>query len=259
MVKFLQQLGRISIDTAANLGCMTKFFFIVLSRFPRKLSHIKLVIEQTYFIGVLSLIIIIKSGAFIGMVVALQGFHTLQSFGAQSELSRLVALSVFRELGPVVTALLFAGRAGSAITAEIGLMQVTDQLASMEVMSVDPLSYVAFPRLIAAIISVPLLTILFNGIAIYAGYLVGVFWLGIDGGTFLSVMKSGVDFDFDVMQGITKSLVFGVVVALISVYQGFYTSRSASGLGHATTRTVVYSSVAILGLDFLLTSFMLGS
>ena len=214
--------------------------------------------EEIQQSSVLSLIIILISGAFIGMVVALQGHHTLQEFGAQSELSKLISLSVYRELGPVVSSLLFAGRAGSAITAEVGLMKVTEQIASMEVMAVDPISYVLFPRFLAGLISLPLLNILFCAIAIYSGFLVSTVWLGIDGGTFLSVMKSGVDFHDDVMQGVIKSFIFAIVTMVIALYQGFYTRKSSTGLGVATTRTVVYSSVAILGLDFILTAFLLG-
>ncbi|MBT4885295.1 MAG: lipid asymmetry maintenance ABC transporter permease subunit MlaE [Legionellales bacterium] len=258
MLKYIQMLGHIVLKLIEHTGVAFQFLFRIIFRFPRKLNHWYGVVEQIYFLGVLSLVVIVISGAFIGMVVALQGYHTLSEFGAQSELSRLIALSVFRELGPVVTALLFAGRAGSALTAEVGLMKIADQLTSMEVMAVDPVSYIAFPRFIAGIIVMPLLTILFCATAIYAGYLVSVFWLGIDGGTFLSVMKSGVDFNVDVMQGIKKSFIFGFVASFIAIYQGFYTNNSASGLGKAATKTVVISSIAILGLDFILTAFMLG-
>ncbi|MBT4804531.1 MAG: lipid asymmetry maintenance ABC transporter permease subunit MlaE [Legionellales bacterium] len=258
MLKCIQNLGHSALMLAENTGVSFKFLCKIIFKFPRKLNHWYAVIEQIYFLGVLSLVIILISGAFIGMVVALQGYHTLSEFGAQSELSKLIALSVFRELGPVVTALLFAGRAGSALTAEVGLMKVGDQLTSMEVMAVDPISYVAFPRFVAGIITMPLLAILFCATAIYAGYLVSVFWLGIDSGTFLSVMKSGVDFNVDVMQGIKKSFIFGVVASFIAIYQGFHTDNTASGLGRAATKTVVFSSIAILGLDFILTAFMLG-
>lgn len=259
MFDSVAKIGANTLTVIGRIGIACCFLLKMLMRLPRKWWHWYTIVEQMYFLGVLSLVIIIISGAFIGMVVALQGFHTLSDFGAQSELSRLIALSVFRELGPVVTALLFAGRAGSALTAEVGLMKTDNQLTSMEVMAVDPLSYVGFPRLIAGIIVVPLLTILFSAMAIYAGYWVSVAWLGIDGGTFLSVMKVGVDFHDDVMQGIIKSIIFGLVVVCIAIYQGFYTQQSASGLGRAATKTVVFSSIAILGLDFLLTAFMLGA
>lgn len=258
MLKFLSQFGHTIISLVVRFGESLLFLFKVLRNIPLKRSYWGQIIYQIYFVGVFSLVIIIVSGAFIGMVVALQGFHILKSFGAESQLSQLIALSVFRELGPVVGALLFAGRAGSALTAEIGLMQVTEQLTAMDVMAVNPLRYVAFPRLIAGIIAMPLLEIIFCGVAIYGGYCVSVYWLGIDSGTFMSVMKSGVSFNHDVVQGIVKSFVFGFVVSWVAIYHGFYTDNSSSSIGKATTKTVVHSSLAILALDFMLTAFMLG-
>lgn len=259
MLDKIISIGSKTRNFVQSLGLGLQLMFLIVTSVPTKARHWYFVIEQIFFIGVLSLIIIIISGAFIGMVVALQGNYTLQEFGAQSELSRLISLSVYRELGPVVSALLFAGRAGSALTAEVGLMRVTEQIASMEVMGVDPVKYILFPRFLAGIISLPLLNILFCATAIYSGFLVSTLWLGIDGGTFLSVMKSGVDFYKDVMQGVIKSIIFSFVTILISLYQGFYTQGGATGLGVATTRTVVYSSLAILGGDFIVTSFLLGS
>jgi phospholipid/cholesterol/gamma-HCH transport system permease protein len=192
------------------------------------------------------------------MVIALQGYNTLNDFGASTALGQLVALSILRELGPVVAALLFAGRACSAITAEIGLMKATEQLSSMEMMGVDSLGYVVAPRFWAGVISLPLLTMIFEAIAIWGGYLVGVKLLGVDSGTFWSNMQSGVHFYDDVIKGLYKNLAFGVVAMWIAVYQGNNCVPTAEGIGRATTRTVVYASVAILGLDFILTAMMMG-
>ena len=192
------------------------------------------------------------------MVVALQGYNTLRKFGAEQELGQLVALSVVRELGPVVTALLFAGRAGSALTAEIGLMRATEQIGGMEMMAVDPMWRVVAPRLWAGLIAMPVLAILFNVVAIMGGHLVGVDWLGVDDGAFWSNMQAAVDFQDDIVNGIIKSVVFGFVITWVSVYQGFYSPPNAAGISQATTRTVVYSSLLILALDFVLTSLMMG-
>ena len=194
---------------------------------------------------------------FIGMVVALQGYNTLQKFGAEQELGQLLALSVVRELGPVVSALLFAGRAGSALTAELGLMRATEQLSSMEMMAVDPLWKIVSPRFWAGFISLPLLTILFNLTAIYGGQLVGVNWLGVDAGSFWTNMQTAVDFRIDILNGVIKSVVFGVVVTWIAVYQGFYSDPNAAGISRETTKTVVFSSLMILELDFVLTAMMM--
>jgi phospholipid/cholesterol/gamma-HCH transport system permease protein len=218
----------------------------------------ELITYEIYQVGVLSLVIILLSAMFIGMVLALQGYHTLHKFGAETEVGQLLALSVTRELGPVVTALLFAGRAGSALTAEIGLMQATNQLSCMKMMAVDPLWRVISPRFWAGFISLPLLTILFNLIAIYGGHWVAVDWLGVSNGTFWNNMQSSVDFRIDVVNGIIKSVVFAVIITWIAVYQGYYTEPNAAGIGRATTRTVVYSSLMVLALDFILTSMMIG-
>lgn len=254
---FLQQLGSSGIRFCRHLGTSGLFLLRVLMRRTEISKDFPLLVEQIYFVGVLSVIIIIVSGLFIGMVVALQGYNTLQRFGAQAQLGQLVALSVVRELGPVVSALLFIGRACSALTAEIGLMQATEQLASMEMMAVDPLRRVIFPRLWAGFIVVPILAIIFNAVAIYGAYLLGVLWLGIDSGTFWSNMQASVDFRIDVVNGIIKSIVFGFVAVWIAVYQGYYATPTAEGISRAATRTVVYASVLILGLDFVLTAMML--
>lgn len=213
---------------------------------------------QIYFVGALSCLIIVVSGLFIGMVVGLQGYNTLQKFGASSQLGQLLALSVARELGPVISALLFAGRAGSALTAEIGLMKATEQLSSMDMMGVDPMGRVVYPRFLAGCITLPLLSLIFSAVAIYGGYLVGVAWLGVDAGSFWSNMQAAVDFRVDVLSGIYKSIVFAFVVTWIAVYQGFSCVPTAAGISEATTKTVVYASLAVLGFDFLLTAMMIG-
>ena len=211
-----------------------------------------------HFVGVLSCIIIVVSALFIGMVVGLQGYNTLQKFGASSQLGQLLALSIARELGPVVSALLFAGRAGSALTAEIGLMKATEQLASMDMMGVDPLGRIVYPRFLAGLVSLPVLALIFSAVAIYGGYFVGVDWLGVDAGSFWSNMQSAVNFKIDVLSGIIKSIVFAFVVVWIAVYQGFCSVPTAAGISVAATRTVVYSSLAVLGLDFIMTAIMIG-
>lgn len=259
MLNFVSKLGVFAIAAVARLGGAILFGGRILTKVPRKKYKWHFIVDQLFFIGVKSLLIIIISGAFIGMVVAMQGYHTLHKFGAQSQLSQLIALSVFRELGPVVTALLYAGRAGSAITAEIGLMKVTEQVDAMEAMAVDPYSYIAFPRIIAGILSVPMLTMIFCAAAIIASYGVSVCWLGIDGGMFMATMKANVDLCKDIMQGMEKSFVFGLCVTTIAIYQGFYAKKVAQGLGDAATKTVVISSLTILALDFILTALLLES
>lgn len=251
-------LGHWGIDVIRQLGKAGILLFRAIFRLPNIKKGFPLVVRQVYAEGVLSLLIIIVSSLFIGMVVALQGYHILSKFAAAQELGPLVALSVARELGPVVTALLFAGRAGSAVTAEIGLMKATEQLSSMEMMAVDPVRYVISPRLWGGFISMPLLTLVFNAMAIYGAYLVGVKWLGVDAGAFWSNMQTAVSFRLDVVNGIIKSIVFGLVITWIAVYQGYDSQPTSAGIANATTRTVVYSSLAILGLDFVLTAMMIG-
>ena len=214
--------------------------------------------SQLYFVGVLSCLIIVVSALFIGMVVGLQGYNTLEKFGASSQLGQLLALSIARELGPVISALLFAGRAGSAITAEIGLMKATEQLASMDMMGVDPLGRIIYPRFLAGLIALPLLSLIFSAVAIYGGYFIGVQWLGVDAGSFWSNMQAAVNFRIDILSGIIKSVVFAFAVIWIAVFQGFTCVATAEGISQATTKTVVYSSLAVLGFDFLLTAMMIG-
>jgi phospholipid/cholesterol/gamma-HCH transport system permease protein len=199
---------------------------------------------------------VLMSGLFIGMVLALQGYETLVRFGATEAMGVLVALSLVRELGPVVAGLLFASRAGSAITAEIGLMKTTEQLAAMEVMAVDPVARVVAPRFWAGVISLPLLAALFSTLGIYGGYLVGVKLIGIDGGAFWGQMQAAVDWRYDVINGVIKSVVFAIAVSLIAVFEGYDATPTAEGVSAATTRTVVTSALVILALDFVLTVFM---
>ena len=258
MINQLAALGRWGIDTLRHLGKSGLLLSQVVFRLPNFKKGFPLTLQQIYAEGVMSLVIIIVSGLFIGMVVALQGYHTLVKFGAVQQLGPLVALSVTRELGPVVTALLFAGRACSAVTAEIGLMKATEQLSSMEMMAVNPVHRVISPRVWGGFISMPILTIVFDLVAIYGAYLVGVKWLGLDAGAFWSNMQSSVDFHSDIVKGIIKSIVFGLVVIWIAVYQGYDAEPTSAGIAGATTRTVVYSSLAILGLDFVLTAMMIG-
>lgn len=258
MMSYIQSLGRYGIQMLQEYGKAGLLLYRVLFHTPNVRKGFPLVVQQIYAEGVLSLLIILVSGLFIGMVVALQGYHTLAKFGATQELGPLVALSVARELGPVVTALLFAGRAGSALTAEIGLMKATEQLSSMEMMAVDPIRRVISPRLWGGFISLPLLTIIFNIVAVFGAYLVGVQWLGLDAGSFWSNMQASVEFHADVVNGLLKSIVFGLAVTWISVYQGYDAVPTSAGIANATTRSVVYSSLAVLGLDFILTAMMIG-
>lgn len=257
-VKRLELLGRAGLLFLADIGRATLILFHALVGKPDWMAGFGRLVQQLYSVGVLSLIIIVLSGLFIGMVLALQGYTILVKFGAEHALGQLIALSLVRELGPVVGALLFAGRAGSALTAEIGLMKTTEQLSSMEMMGIDPLRRVIAPRFWAGQISMPLLALIFNCVAILGGYTVGVEWLGVDTGAFWANMQSAVDFYADVTNGIIKSIVFGSVITWIALYQGIECTPTSEGIGRATTRTVVYSSLAILGLDFFLTAVMFG-
>jgi phospholipid/cholesterol/gamma-HCH transport system permease protein len=258
MLNAVATIGQWGMEHLRQLGKAGLLFFNILFYTPNIRKGMPLVLQQIYAEGVLSLVIIIVASLFIGMVLALQGYHTLAKFGASQELGPLVALSVARELGPVVTAILFAGRAGSAITAEIGLMKATEQLSSMEMMAVDPLRRVISPRFWGGFISMPLLTLIFNATAIYGAYLVGVKWLGVDAGVFWSNMQSSVDFHADIFNGILKSIVFGMAVTWIALFQGYFAVPTSAGIASATTRSVVYASLAVLSLDFVLTAMMIG-
>ncbi len=258
MIEAIQLLGKNGILFVKNSGSSFLFLLHTLIAKPRLSKSFWLLLPQLYHVGVLSIVIIVISGLFIGMVLGLQGYTILVRFGADNALGQMIALSVVREIGPVLSALLFAGRAGSALTAEVGLMKTTEQLASMELLGVDPLRRIIAPRFWAGQISMPLLTMIFSAVAIYGGYMVGVEWLGVDEGAYWSNMQNAVNFREDILNGIIKSVVFGTVVTWIALYQGYVCSPSSEGIGQATTRTVVLSSLAILGLDFLLTAIMFG-
>ncbi|HEX9625409.1 MAG TPA: lipid asymmetry maintenance ABC transporter permease subunit MlaE [Acidiferrobacterales bacterium] len=253
-----QELGRRTLLSVERLGRASVFLSDVLAGSWHLLARPSLVVQQVYAVGVLTLVIILVSGLFVGMVLALQGYNTLVDFGAESSLGLVVALSLTRELGPVVTALLFAGRAGSALTAEIGLMKATEQLAGMEMMAVNPLTRVVAPRLFAGIIAMPLLAALFTMVGVFGGHFVAVGQVGVDAGVFWSQMQNGVDFYDDVLNGVLKSVVFGVVVTWIAVFEGYDAVPTSEGVSRATTRTVVTSSLAVLGLDFVMTALTLG-
>ena len=258
MLSYVKALGHQGIENLRQFGQAGILLFRSIVRIPQFRKGFPLVVQQIYSEGVLSLLIIVVSALFIGMVLALQGYHTLVKFGASQELGPLVALSVTRELGPVVTAILFAGRAGSAVTAEIALMKATEQLSSMEMMAVDPLQRVIAPRFWGGLISMPLLTLIFNMVAVYGAYLVGVQWLDLDSGVFWSNMQASVEFRVDILNGIIKALAFGGVVSWIAVNQGYHAASTSAGIASATTRTVVHSALAVLGLDFVLTTMMIG-
>lgn len=252
----IRSIGATTIDSVLRLGYATRFIARTIASSGASFRRPRLVIRELYFTGVLSLIIILVSGLFVGMVVGFQGYHTLQTYGSESALGVLVALSLVRELGPVVAALLFASRAGSAMTAEIGLMKATEQLSAMEMMAVDPIARVVAPRFWAGVISMPLLAAMFSAMGVFGGYLVGVVLIGVDEGSFWSQMQSAVDFHEDIMNGVIKSVVFGFAVTWIALFEGYDAPPTAEGVSGATTRTVVTSSLAILALDFLLTAFM---
>lgn len=253
----LARIGHNFIDQVWRVGAMARFFVILMAASGTSLRRFRLVMREVYFSGVLSLIIIVVSGLFVGMVLGLQGYETLQTYGAQESVGVLVALSLLRELGPVVAGLLFASRAGSAITAEIGLMKATEQLTAMDMMAVSPMSRVIAPRFWAGVISMPLLAAIFSAMGVFGGFVVSVVILGVDGGTFWSQMQSAVDFRYDVVNGVIKSFVFGIAVTVIATFEGFDAPPTAEGVSGATTRTVVSSSLVILALDLVLTALML--
>lgn len=256
MTNALRALGRGGLSGFQRLGRGHIFLAYTLMGLPGVLYRWRLIVAQLFAVGTLSLVIIVVSGTFVGMVLGLQGYNTLVDFGAAESLGIMVALSLVRELGPVVTALLFAGRAGSALTAEIGLMKSTEQLSAMEMMAVDPLQRVVAPRLVAGFIAMPLLAAIFSAVGVYGGYFVGVGLLGIDEGAFWSQMQEAVELREDVLNGVIKSVVFGFVVTWIAVFEGYDTVPTSEGIGRATTRTVVNSSLAVLGMDFVLTALM---
>lgn len=254
----IQLLGAAVIDTIQSLG--SAGIFLVMALFGRRGpgNHLQLLIRQIYFVGVLSLPIIVVSGLFIGMIMALQGYNILISYASAEAVGQVVALSLLRELGPVVTGLLYAGRAGSALTAEIGNMKASEQLSGLETIGIDPLKYVIAPRLLAGFISMPLLSTIFVVVGIWGGAMVAVDWLGIFDGSYWGNMQSSVRFGYDVCNGFVKSIVFAFVATWFAVYQGYACDATSEGISKATTKTVVYSSLAILGLDFILTALMFG-
>jgi len=258
MLDYFQHLGVKSLGVFERLGRGSVFLMNMLLSIPGVLVRPRLLISQIHSVGVLSFSLIVISGVFVGMVIALQGFYTLSDFGAEGMLGVMVAASLLRELGPVVAALLFAGRAGSALTAEIGLMKATEQLSGMEMMAVDPVERIITPRFLAGLISMPILATLFSAVGIIGGYVIGVGLLGIDEGGYWSQMQAKIDFSQDVINGLIKSVVFGWVVTWIAVFEGYDAIPTSEGVSRATTRTVVHSAFAILFLDFILTALMFG-
>jgi phospholipid/cholesterol/gamma-HCH transport system permease protein len=253
---FLARVGRALRLELADIGMGARLFAQILMRSSQVLTRFALVREQVFFLGNRSLSIIGVSGLFVGFVLALQGYYTLQRYGSAEAVGMLVALSLVRELGPVVTALLFAGRAGTSLTAEIGLMKAGEQLTAMEMMAVDPIRRVLAPRFWGGVIAMPLLAAVFSAVGVIGGWLVGVVLIGIDSGAFWSQMQGGVDVFADVGNGVIKSLVFGVTVSFVALLQGYACKPTPEGVSQATTRTVVLSSLAVLGLDFVLTAMM---
>ena len=252
----LQSLGHNSLSSLQRLGRGHVFLLQVLPAMQGMLFRPSLLIRQMYSVGVQTLLIIVVAGLFVGMVIALQAYNALVDFGAEDSVSVMVVLSLLRELGPVVTALLFAGRAGSALTAEIGLMKATEQLSGMEMMAVNPIERVIAPRFLAGFISMPLLAAIFSAVGVMGGYLVAIELLGLDAGAFWSQAVAKVDLYHDLGNGMIKSAVFGFVVVWIAVFEGYDCVPTSEGLGRATTSTVVHSSLAVLGLDFVLTALM---
>ncbi|GJH22142.1 lipid asymmetry maintenance ABC transporter permease subunit MlaE [Caballeronia novacaledonica] len=252
----ISALGRWVLDGFGTAGYATRMFLRLVLELFSLLRRPRLVTKQIHFVGNYSLVIIAVSGLFVGFVLGLQGYYTLSRYGSEQALGLLVALSLVRELGPVVTALLFAGRAGTSLTAEIGLMKAGEQLTAMEMMAVDPLKVVVAPRMWAGIIAMPVLAAIFSAVGIIGGYVVGVILIGVDPGAFWSQMQGGVDVWRDVGNGVIKSIVFGFAVTFIALFQGYEAKPTPEGVSRATTKTVVYASLAVLGLDFLLTALM---
>ena len=253
---WVSRFGAGVINTVTGLGVFARFVGALFVLLPKALLRPRLIIDQIHFIGNYSMVIIVVSGLFVGFVLGLQGYYTLNRYGAEQALGLLVALSLVRELGPVVSALLFAGRAGTSLTAEIGLMKAGEQLTAMEMMAVDPKARIVAPRWVAGLVSMPLLAALFSAVGIFGGYVVGVLLIGVDSGAFWSQMQAGVDVRDDILNGVIKSIVFGLAVNSIALFQGYFCQPTPEGVSRATTRTVVISSLTILGLDFVLTALM---
>jgi len=256
ILDILAGIGRTLRDSVAAIGFATRFFFNLLGVSPGALRRPGLISEQTHFIGNYSLVIIIVSGLFVGMVLGLQGYITLTPYGAEQKLGQVVALALVRELGPVVTALLFAGRAGTSLTAQIGLMKAGEQLSAMEMMAINPVQRVLAPRFWAGVIAMPILATIFSAVGVLGGYLVGVKLIGVDEGAFWSQMQANVDVQADVMNGVIKSFVFGIAVTFTALFQGYHAQPTPEDVSRATTRTVVIASLMVWGLDFVLTAIM---
>lgn len=253
---WVRKVGQVTVDRIWRLGFASRFLWVVLTQSGTSFRRLHLTLREIYFGGVLSLLIILVSGLFVGLVLGLQGYEILQRFGSTEALGTLVALSLTRELGPVLAAIFFASRAGSSITAEIGLMKATEQLKAMDMMAVNPLARVVAPRFWGGVISMPLLAALFSAMGVLGGWLIGVVFIGVDDGAYWSQMQASVDFRYDIWNGIIKSFVFGVAVSWIAVFEGYDSVPTAEGVSRAITRTVVTSALTILALDFILTSFM---
>ncbi|HEV3104886.1 MAG TPA: lipid asymmetry maintenance ABC transporter permease subunit MlaE [Trinickia sp.] len=252
----ISAIGSWVLERIARAGYAARMFVRLVLEGLALLRRPGLVVKQILFVGNYSFVIIAVSGLFVGFVLGLQGYYTLNRYGSEQALGLLVALSLVRELGPVVTALLFAGRAGTSLTAEIGLMKAGEQLTALEMMAVDPLATVVAPRMWAGIIAMPMLAAIFSAVGVLGGYVVGVLLIGVDEGAFWAQMQGGVEVWRDVGNGVVKSIVFGFAVTFIALFQGYEAKPTPEGVSRATTRTVVYASLAVLGLDFLLTALM---
>ena len=256
VLDWIAAIGCYLREGVASVGFATRFFFNLLGVSPGAFRRPGLISEQTHFIGNHSLVIIIVSGLFVGMVLGLQGYITLTPYGAEQKLGQVVALALVRELGPVVTALLFAGRAGTSLTAQIGLMKAGEQLSAMEMMAINPVQRVLAPRFWAGVIAMPILATIFSAVGVLGGYLVGVQLIGVDEGAFWSQMQANVDVQADVMNGVVKSFVFGIAVTFTALFQGYHAQPTPEDVSRATTRTVVIASLMVWGLDFVMTAIM---
>ena len=256
ILDFIGAIGRGVREFVLGVGFAARMFWTVIRSSGGLWRRPRLITDQIHFIGNYSLVIIAVSGLFVGFVLGLQGYYTLNKYGSEQALGLLVALSLTRELGPVVTALLFAGRAGTSLTAEIGLMKAGEQLSAMEMMAVDPLQRVIAPRFWAGVVAMPVLAAIFSAVGVIGGYIVGVLMIGVDEGAFWSQMQGGVDVWADIANGVIKSVVFGIAVTFVALYQGYEAKPTPEGVARATTRTVVIASLMVLGLDFLLTALM---
>ena len=256
IARILETIGRTVRESIASLGFATRAFFNLLGVSLGAFRRPALISEQVHFIGNYSLVIIIVSGLFVGMVLGLQGYYTRNQYGAEQKLGQVVALALTRELGPVVTALLFAGRAGTSLTAQIGLMKAGEQLSAMEMMAINPVQRVLAPRFWAGVIAMPVLATVFSAVGVLGGYLVGVQLIGVDEGAFWSQMQSGVDVRADVLNGVLKSFIFGVAVTFTALFQGYQAQPTPEDVSRATTRTVVIASLMVWGLDFIMTALM---